>query len=134
VPIYGDGNQSRDWLYVEDHCRAIDLILSEGSIGETYLIGGSTDDVSNLEVVKKIVAMLNMDESVIEHIKDRPGHDVRYAIDWSKAKRELGYSPQFDFDEYLRLTVEWYQAHTDWWHRVKSGEYQEYYRKQYGNK
>lgn len=134
VPIYGDGRQSRDWLYVDDHCRAIDLILSKGKVGETYLIGGSTDDVSNIDVVKKIVAMLNMDESVIEHIKDRPGHDVRYAIDWSKAKRELGYSPQFDFDEYLRVTVEWYQTHTDWWQRVKSGEYQEYYRNQYGNK
>lgn len=134
VPIYGDGRQSRDWLYVEDHCRAIDLILSKGSIGETYLIGGSTDEIINLDVVRKIVSILNLDESMIEHIKDRPGHDVRYAIDWSKAKRELVYSPQFDFDKYLRHTVEWYQAHTEWWQRVKSGEYMNYYQQQYGDR
>lgn len=132
VPIYGDGNQVRDWLYVEDHCRAIDLILEKGKIGETYCIGGMTEDVSNLEVVKRIAKILGRTEEVIEYVKDRPGHDVRYALDWSKAKKELGYAPQFSFDEYLEKTVSWYQENKDWWQRVKSGEYKEYYQKQYG--
>lgn len=132
VPIYGDGNQVRDWLYVEDHCQAIDLILEKGKIGETYCIGGMTEDVSNKEVVLKIAKILGKTEEVIEHVKDRPGHDVRYALDWSKAKKELGYAPQYSFDEYLEKTVGWYQENKDWWQRVKSGEYQDYYQKQYG--
>ncbi|MDX9893270.1 MAG: dTDP-glucose 4,6-dehydratase [Patescibacteria group bacterium] len=132
VPVYGDGLYVRDWLYVTDHCRAIDLILNKGKIGETYCIGGSTEDISNLAVVKKVLALFDKDESMIAHVADRPGHDRRYAIDWHKAKIELGYEPQHNFDAYLAETVQWYQANRDWWQKVKSGEYKEYYQKQYG--
>ncbi|MDO8559527.1 MAG: dTDP-glucose 4,6-dehydratase [bacterium] len=134
VPIYGDGKYVRDWLYVDDHCRAIDLILEKGKTGETYCIGGLTQDVSNLEVVKKIIALLGANESAIQFVKDRPAHDRRYAIDWSKAERELGYQPAHSFDEWLGKTVAWYQKNTAWWQRVKSGEYRDYYRRQYENR
>lgn len=131
VPVYGDGLYVRDWLYVEDHCRAIDLVLKKGKIGETYCVGGLTEDLSNLEIIRKILKILGKDESQIEFVKDRPGHDRRYAIDWSKIKNELGWQPMADFNTSLQKTVEWYQAHEDWWKRVKSGEYQKYYEKQY---
>jgi len=131
VPIYGKGNQVRDWLYVEDHCRAIDLVLEKGKVGETYCIGGLTEDIPNLEVVKKIAKILGKGEEMIEFVKDRPGHDVRYALDWSKAKRELGYQPKYNLDQYLEKTVKWYQENRKWWLRVKTGEYKEYYKKQY---
>ncbi len=131
IPIYGDGLYVRDWLYVEDHCRAIDLIIHKGKIGETYFIGGLTEDISNLEVVKKIIKFMNKDESFIEFVKDRPGHDRRYAIDWSKIKNELGWQPEFDFDTYLKKTIDWYKNNENWWKKIKSGEYQNYYRKQY---
>lgn len=134
VPLYTPGNQIRDWLYVKDHCRGIDLILEKGKVGETYCIGGLTADVPNLEVVKKIARILDKGEEVIEMVEDRPSHDVRYAIDWSKAKKELGYQPEYSFDEYLEKTVQWYQKHRGWWQHVKSGEYQEYYRNQYGKR
>jgi dTDP-glucose 4,6-dehydratase len=132
IPVYGDGLHVRDWLYVDDHCRAIDLILAKGKIGETYCIGGLTTGISNIEIVKKILKYLGKDESLIEFVKDRPGHDRRYEIDWSKAKKELGYRPESDFDTYLEQTVKWYQDNKDWWQKVKSGEYKEYYQKQYG--
>ncbi|PIV09427.1 dTDP-glucose 4,6-dehydratase [Candidatus Roizmanbacteria bacterium CG02_land_8_20_14_3_00_36_15] len=131
VPVYGDGLYVRDWLYVEDHCRAIDLILQKGKLGETYLVGGLTDDISNLEVVKKIIKIMGRSEKIVEFVKDRPGHDRRYAIDWTKIKAELGWQPEFDFDTYLKYTVDWYTRNLDWWKRVKTGEYQEYYKKQY---
>ena len=131
IPVYTPGNQVRDWIDVMDHCRAIDLILQKGRLGETYLIGGTTDNLSNLEVIKRILKILGKSEDEIELVKDRPGHDVRYAVDWSKAKQEIGYQPQKSFDESLANTVKWYQEHEDWWKRVKSGEYQEYYKKQY---
>ncbi|OGY45910.1 MAG: dTDP-glucose 4,6-dehydratase [Candidatus Buchananbacteria bacterium RIFCSPHIGHO2_01_FULL_46_12] len=131
VPVYGDGLYVRDWLYVADHCRAIDLILSKGKIGETYCLGGLTEDINNLEIVKKILALLGQDESMIEFVKDRPGHDRRYAVDWSKAEKELGFKPEHDFDEYLARTVKWYRENEDWWRKVKSGEYHDYYKKQY---
>lgn len=131
VPIYGEGNQVRDWLYVLDHCRGIDLILEKGKIGETYLIGGTTDDISNIDVARMILRLLDKGEEMLEHVTDRPGHDVRYALDWGKAKRDLGYEPQHSFEEYLTKTVEWYKTHQEWWQRVKSGAYQEYYRQQY---
>lgn len=134
VPVYGDGGQIRDWLFVDDHCRAIDLILQNGQIGDTYCIGGMTADITNLEVIKKILNIMGKDESQIEYVKDRPGHDVRYSLDWSKAKNELGYQPKFSFDEYLEKTVKWYQQNQDWWKAVKSGGYQEYYQQQYGEK
>ncbi|MFA6410181.1 MAG: dTDP-glucose 4,6-dehydratase [Candidatus Buchananbacteria bacterium] len=132
VPVYGDGLYVRDWLFVDDHCQAIDLILQKGEIGQTYCIGGMTKDINNLEIVKKILKILGQDESMIEFVKDRPGHDRRYAVDWSKAKKELGYQPQHDFDQYLAQTVKWYQTNQTWWQKVKSGEYKEYYQKQYG--
>jgi len=134
VPVYGDGLYVRDWLYVTDHCRAIDLILKKGRIGETYCIGGMADDINNLQIIKTILKILNKDETMIEFVKDRPAHDRRYAVDWSKAKKELGYKPEHDFDEYLKQTVKWYQDNQDWWQKVKSGEYQKYYQKQYGGR
>ena len=131
VPVYGDGLYVRDWLYVEDHCRAIDLVLSKGKVGETYCVGSMTQDVNNLEVVKKILRIMGKDESMIEYVKDRPGHDRRYAIDFSKIKNELGWEPLHSFDEWLELTVKWYQENESWWKDVKSGDYKSYYEKQY---
>ncbi len=132
VPVYGDGLYIRDWLYVEDHCRAIDLILQKGKIGETYCIGGLTEDINNLEVIKKIIKLLGKDNNSIDFVKDRPGHDRRYALDWSKIKNELGFEPLYSFDEWLEKTVRWYKENQDWWKRVKNGEYQKYYEQQYG--
>ncbi len=119
VPVYGDGLYVRDWLYVEDHCRAIDLILQKGKIGETYLIGGLSEDISNLEIVKKILKIMERDESSIEFVKDRPGHDRRYAIDWSRINQELGWQPEHNFNEYLKITINWYKNHRNWWKKIK---------------
>ena len=129
VPIYGDGLYVRDWLYVEDHCRALDLILHKGKIGETYFIGGLTEDIANIEVIKKILKIMGKDESYVEFVKDRPGHDRRYAIDWSKINHELGWRPKVNFDTGLKLTINWYLKNQDWWKKIKSGEYQKYYKK-----
>ena len=123
VPLYGDGLYVRDWLYVEDHARAIEAVLQKGKPGETYCVGGLTEDVNNLSVVKKILAILGKSEDMIAFVKDRPGHDRRYAIDWSKIKNELGWQPQHNFDEWLQKTVEWYKTHQQWWRRVRSGTY-----------
>lgn len=131
VPVYGDGLYVRDWLYVEDHCRAIDKILSDGKAGETYCVGGLTDDINNLSVVRKILSLLGKDEDKIEFVKDRPGHDRRYAIDWSKIKNELDWEPMHSFDEWLEKTVQWYKDNEDWWRHIKSGEYKSYYDRQY---
>lgn len=131
IPIYGDGKYVRDWLYVEDHCRAIDLVLQKGKNGETYCVGGLSEDVNNLELVKKIIGLLGKSGDMIEFVKDRPGHDRRYAIDWSKIKNELGWEPLHSFDEWLSETVIWYQNNEDWWKKVKSGKYQKYYERQY---
>ena len=120
VPVYGDGLYVRDWLYVEDHCKAIDAILQKGKIGETYFIGGLTEDINNLSVVKKILKIMGKDESAIDHVKDRPGHDRRYAIDWSKINKELGWKPERNFDDYLKITVDWYSKNQDWWRRLKN--------------
>lgn len=122
VPVYGDGLYVRDWLYVEDHCRAIDLVLRKGKVGETYCVGGLTQDINNLTIVKKILALMGKNESMIEFVKDRPGHDRRYAIDWTKIKTELGWEPSHDFDAWLGKTVEWYKTHEDWWRKLKYGE------------
>lgn len=132
VPVYGDGLYVRDWLYVKDHCRAIDQVLKKGKVGKTYCVGGLTEDISNLEVVKKILKILGKDEVFIDFIKDRPGHDRRYAMDWSKIKEELDWHPKHDFDTYLKETIDWYKENKTWWKRVKSGKYQQYYKKQYG--
>lgn len=132
IPVYGDGQQIRDWLYVEDHARAIDIVLHEGKVGETYLVGGMMDLIPNIEVARRILKLLGKDESYIEYVKDRPGHDRKYDVDWSKIKHNLGWEPQYSFDQWLEKTVQWYMDHEDWWRKVKSGEYQKYYAKQYG--
>jgi dTDP-glucose 4,6-dehydratase len=131
VPVYGDGLYVRDWLYVEDHCRAIDLVLSKGKVGETYCVGSMTQDVNNLEVVKKILGIMGKGENEIEFVKDRPGHDRRYAIDWTKIKNELSWEPLHDFDTWLSKTVDWYKENEKWWKDIKNGEYRDYYKKQY---
>ncbi len=131
VPVYGDGKNVRDWLYVEDHCRAIDLILQKGTIGETYFVGSSDPEINNLELVRKILKLMGKSESEIEFVKDRPGHDRRYAIDWSKIKTELGWEPKHNLDSALEETIEWFKNNEDWWQKIKSGEYQRYYEKQY---
>lgn len=120
LPIYGDGLFVRDWLYVEDHCRAIDLVLRKGKPGETYLVGGLTQDISNLEVARKLLEIFGKDDSYIKFVKDRPGHDRRYSIDWKKIKKELGWEPRYDFDVWLAKTVEWYRRNRWWWKPLKS--------------
>lgn len=132
IPVYGDGLYVRDWLYVVDHCRAIDLVLNKGKIGDTYLIGGMTKDISNLEVIEKILKIMGKDEGSIEYVKDRPGHDRRYAVDWSKIQNELEWKPLHDFDEWLEKTSSWYKENEKWWKDVKTGAYQKYYKEQYG--
>lgn len=131
IPVYGDGKNVRDWLHVEDHCRAIEVVIEKGKIGETYCVGGMDEDISNLGVAKKITKLLDKSEETIEFVKDRPGHDRRYAVDFSKIKNELGWEPQHSFDEWLEKTVEWYKENESWWKSVKSGQYQDYYKKQY---
>lgn len=131
VPVYGDGLYVRDWLYVEDHCRAIDLVLNKGRVGDTYCVGSMTQDVNNLEVVKKILSIMGKGEEEIEFVKDRPGHDRRYAIDWSKIKNELGWEPMHDFETWLTKTIEWYKENEKWWMDIKSGEYKSYYEEHY---
>jgi dTDP-glucose 4,6-dehydratase len=130
VPVYGDGSNIRDWLYVEDHCSAIDLILQKGKIGETYNIG-TNYEAANIDLTKKILKLLGKGEEMIEFVEDRPGHDWRYAIDAAKIKKELGWRPKYNFDEALGATVKWYQDNERWWQKIKSGEYLEYYKKQY---
>ncbi|MBK9384485.1 MAG: dTDP-glucose 4,6-dehydratase [Planctomycetes bacterium] len=130
LPVYGDGMNVRDWLYVEDHCTAILRVLEAGAPGEVYNIGGN-NEMPNIEIVRRVLREIGKGESLIEYVKDRPGHDRRYAIDASKIERELGWRPQWTFEQALPLTVKWYLANRDWWQRVKSGAYQEYYRQQY---
>ncbi len=120
IPVYGDGLYVRDWLYVEDHVRAIDLILKKGKIGQTYCVGGLTSDINNLEVVKKILKILKKDPTHIEFVKDRLGHDRKYSIDWQKIKTELQWEPLYNFDEYLKKTVEWYKENEGWWKKLKN--------------
>jgi dTDP-glucose 4,6-dehydratase len=131
VPVYGDGLYVRDWLYVEDHCEAIDLILQKGRVGETYLVGGLTEDIPNIEVVKKILTSMGKGKDMIEYIKDRPGHDRRYSVDWSKINKELGWKPKHTFEGALDETITWFKNNEAWWKHVKSGEYQNYYKTQY---
>lgn len=131
VPIYGKGNQVRDWLHVSDHCTAIDLILHEGKIGETYGVGGNNQP-SNLQIVQKLIGLLGKKEQdVTEYVADRKGHDFRYDIDYTKIKTELGWEPSITLDEGLAATVTWYQENEQWWKNVKSGAYQDYYRMHY---
>ena len=130
LPVYGEGLNVRDWLYVEDHCKAIDLILHKGRIGEVYNVGGHNEK-ANIEVVKSILRILGKDESLIRYVKDRPGHDMRYAIDPTKIQNELGWYPETSFNDGLRKTVNWYLANTAWWQNIVSGDYMSYYEKMY---
>ena len=129
IPLYKPGNQVRDWLYVEDHCRAIEQILLQGRVGETYLVGSSHKEYTNLEVANMILGLMGEPEAMIEFVGDRPGHDVKYAIDFSKIQNELGWKPQADFETWLKKTIDWYREHEQWWKRVKSGEYLNQYEK-----
>jgi dTDP-glucose 4,6-dehydratase len=129
LPVYGDGRQVRDWLFVEDHGAGIETVLREGKPGEIYNVGGG-DERENVEVIEKIVQLTGADRSLIRHVEDRPGHDRRYSLDSSKL-HGLGWSPQKRFDDGLRETVEWYGANRAWWEPIKSGEYREYYERQY---
>ena len=133
LPVYGDGANVRDWLYVEDHCKAIDMIVENGRIGEIYNIGGHNEK-TNLEVVTTVLKKLGKPESLIRFVKDRPGHDRRYAIDPTKIKNELGWYPETDFDSGIEKTVRWYLENREWWEKIKSGEYTEYYKKMYQNR
>ena len=130
LPVYGQGLNIRDWLYVKDHCSAIDLIIHQGTVGEVYNIGGHNER-TNIDVVKTILKQLNKPESLIEYVADRAGHDLRYAIDASKIYKELGWLPETNFDEGIKLTVEWYINNRSWWEDILSGEYKEYYKKMY---
>lgn len=122
LPVYGEGENVRDWLYVEDHCEAIDLIVRKGRVGEVYNIGGHNER-TNLAVVKEILSILGKDESLISYVIDRPGHDLRYAIDPTKIRTELGWLPKTSFEDGIRKTVQWYLYHKEWWEHVLSGEY-----------
>jgi len=133
LPVYGKGENVRDWLFVEDHCAAIDLVVREGRPGEVYNVGGHNER-TNLQVVRAVLAELGKPESLISFVKDRPGHDLRYAIDPSKIEAELGWTPETRFDEGLRRTVRWYLDHRTWWERILSGEYAKYDAKMYGGR
>lgn len=133
IPIHGDGKNERDWLFVEDHVNAIELILDKGKIGETYLVGGLNKGLSNLDTVRKILSLMGESEDLIQMVKDRPGNDRKYDINWQKIHRELGWSPKFSFDESLKITIDWYRNNQDWWRKIKAGEFQDYYDKQFGD-
>ncbi|MBU1901913.1 dTDP-glucose 4,6-dehydratase [Patescibacteria group bacterium] len=132
IPVYGEGKNIRDWIHVDDHNRGVDFIIQKGRIGETYCLGGN-NEISNLDLTKQILGLMGKDEGMIEFVKDRPGHDLRYAINFSKAKEELGWEPEINFNQGLEDTVEWYKNNQGWWQRIKSGEYKDYYQKQYSN-
>jgi len=131
LPVYGKGLNVRDWLYVEDHCSAIDLIVRKGSAGEVYNIGGNSER-RNIDVVKTVLACLDKPESLITYVADRAGHDLRYAIDAAKIKKELGWEPETRFDDGIEKTVRWYLENRAWWEDIISGEYKEYYKRMYG--
>ena len=133
LPVYGDGLNIRDWIHVEDHCRGLELVLEKGRPGEIYNLGGRAER-TNLEITKSILRILGKPESLMQYVSDRPGHDRRYAIDFSKIEKEIGWKPRFDLDEGLRQTVRWYTEQENWWRRIKSGAYREFYEKHYGGR
>ncbi len=133
LPVYGDGLNVRDWLYVEDHCLALDTVLHKGKEGEVYNIGGNNEK-TNIEIVKMILHELKKPESLIAFVTDRLGHDRRYAIDAAKIKMELGWEPRHTFEKGIRETIQWYLSHKEWWQRILSGEYQQYYTTQYSKR
>lgn len=133
LPVYGEGLNVRDWLYVEDHCKAIDLIIHKGRVGEVYNIGGH-NEMRNIDIVKLICKELGKPESLITHVTDRKGHDMRYAIDPTKIHSELGWLPETKFEDGIKKTIKWYLENKPWWENIISGEYQDYYQKMYGNR
>jgi len=133
VPIYGDGLYVRDWLYVQDHCRGIEAVLEQGQLGETYLFGGLYKDVNNLDLIKMIISLMRKSEDSIEFIKDRPGHDRRYSVDFSETQKALGWKPSLDLEAGLKKTIAWYQANEAWWRPLKE-QNQAYFAKQYQQK
>lgn len=133
LPVYGNGQNVRDWLHVEDHCAAIDLILRKGRVGEIYNIGGHNER-TNLEVVQTILKALNKPESLIQYVSDRPGHDRRYAIDPTKLVTELGWKPKYNFDTGIQQTIQWYLDNKEWWQHILSGEYSSYFDNMYGER
>ena len=130
LPVYGDGMNVRDWIFVDDHNRAIDMVFDKGRPGEVYNIGAS-NEMPNIEIVKLILNYLNKPESLIEYVKDRPGHDRRYAIDSARIRNELGWEPLFTFEDAIEKTIDWYLGNETWWKRILSGDYQDYYKLQY---
>ncbi len=120
IPVYGKGENIRDWLHVEDHVRAIEMVINRGKLGQTYLVGGQTENVTNLAIAKKLVKIFGLSEDMIEYVADRPGHDLRYSVDWSKINHELGWEPQYDFETWLTNTVEWYKINEWWWRPLKA--------------
>ncbi len=133
LPVYGDGKNVRDWLYVEDHCRAIDLIIHNGKVGEVYNVGGH-NEMANIDIVKLILKELGKPESLIKYVADRKGHDRRYAIDPTKIHRELGWLPETKFADGIKKTVRWYLENRQWWEEIVSGDYKNYYAKMYGGR
>ncbi|MBP1712481.1 MAG: dTDP-glucose 4,6-dehydratase [Deltaproteobacteria bacterium] len=133
LPVYGDGLNVRDWIHVEDHCRALEMVLEKGIPGEFYNIGGEGER-TNLEITQAILRILRKPESMIQYVTDRPGHDRRYAIDFSKIQKEIGWKPNYSLEEGLKQTVHWYIDHEDWWRRIKSGAYREFYARHYGGR
>ncbi len=133
LPVYGDGLNVRDWLHVKDHCQGIDLVFHGGRVGEVYNIGGN-NEYPNIDIVKLIIKALGKSESLITYVKDRPGHDRRYAIDATKIKKELAWAPEYDFERGMAITINWYLENQVWWQTIKSGAYQQYYQKMYGQR
>lgn len=133
LPVYGDGLNIRDWLHVEDHCQAIDLVLHKGEPGEVYNVGGNNER-TNIEVVNIILSELGKPESLIKFVDDRLGHDRRYAIDATKLRSQLGWNPKYKFEDGIKQTIQWYLNNKDWWENIISGDYQQYYEKQYANR
>ena len=133
LPVYGEGLNVRDWLYVEDHCKAIDLIIHNGRVGEVYNVGGHNEK-RNIDIVKIICKELNKPESLITYVTDRKGHDMRYAIDPTKIHNELGWLPETKFEDGIKKTIQWYLDNREWWETIISGEYQNYYEKMYGDR
>ena len=133
LPVYGDGLNVRDWLHVYDHCTAIDIVLHQGKVGEVYNIGGNNEK-KNIEIIKLILGNLDKPESLIKYVKDRPGHDRRYAIDSRKIQDELGWKPKYTFETGIAETIQWYLDNKEWWEKVKSGEYLDYYQKMYSDR
>jgi len=131
LPVYGDGLNVRDWIYVADHNRAVEIVLEVGKEGEVYNIGAG-NEMPNIKIVELILQQLGKSKDLIQYVKDRPGHDRRYAIDSTKIQKELGWNPEYSFEKAIKDTVDWYIKNEDWWKKIISGEYQHYYKNQYG--